>query len=218
MLVCNHKAPVLRDYVDVQPQSTWSTGLCWCATTEHLVYGIMLMCNHRAPGLRGYVDVQPQSTWSTGLCWCATTEHLVYGIMMMCNHIAPVLRGYVDVQPHSNWSTGLCWCSTTEHLVYGIMMMCNHRAPGLRGYVDMHSTTMEPCVVWEFPFPPIEDPDCRDVIIEKPCIVGAQPTGNYANYIASRSPRGFPDSIVIFCFRNWKCILQITSWAYTTTV
>ena len=33
----------------------------------------------------------------------------------------------------------------------------------------------------EFPSPPIGDIDCRDVIIQKPCIVGAQPTGNYAN-------------------------------------
>ena len=43
------------------------------------------------------------------------------------------------------------------------------------------STTMEPCVVWEFPSSPIGDPDCRDVIIEKRCVVGTQPTGNYAN-------------------------------------
>ena len=43
------------------------------------------------------------------------------------------------------------------------------------------STTIEPHVVWESPSPPIEDPDCRDVIIEKPCIVGAQPTCNYTN-------------------------------------
>ena len=42
---------------------------------------------------------------------------------------------------------------------------------------------MEPCVVCEFPSPPIGDPDCRDVIIEKVCVVGAQPTGDYANYI-----------------------------------
>ena len=44
-----------------------------------------------------------------------------------------------------------------------------------------NSTTMEPCVVWKFPSPPIGSPDCRDVMIEKPCVVGAQPTGNYAN-------------------------------------
>ena len=31
---------------------------------------------------------------------------------------------------------------------------------------------MEPCIVWEFPSPPIGDLDCRDVINEKPCIVG----------------------------------------------
>ena len=47
--------------------------------------------------------------------------------------------------------------------------------------IILHSTTMEPCVVWEFPSPPIGDLDCRDVIIQKPCIVGAQSTGNYAN-------------------------------------
>ena len=48
-------------------------------------------------------------------------------------------------------------------------------------FIVGHSSTMEPCVVWEFPFPPIGDPDCHDVINEKPCIVGAQPMGNYAN-------------------------------------
>ena len=36
------------------------------------------------------------------------------------------------------------------------------------------TTTMEPGVVWEFPSPPIGVIDCRDVIIQKPCIVGAQ--------------------------------------------
>ena len=46
---------------------------------------------------------------------------------------------------------------------------------------NLYSTTMEPCIVWEFPSLPIGDPDCRDVIIEKPCVVRAQPTGNYAN-------------------------------------
>ena len=54
-------------------------------------------------------------------------------------------------------------------------------------FILPHSTTMEPCVVWEFPSPPIGDPDCRDVINEKPCIVGAQPTGNYANSSSSSS-------------------------------
>ena len=39
---------------------------------------------------------------------------------------------------------------------------------------------MESCVVWEFPSPSIGDPNCRDVIIKKPCIFGAYPTGNYA--------------------------------------
>ena len=42
---------------------------------------------------------------------------------------------------------------------------------------------MEPCVVWEFPSRPVGDSDCCDVIIKKPCVVGAQPTGNYANQI-----------------------------------
>ena len=56
------------------------------------------------------------------------------------------------------------------------------------------STTMQPCVVWEFPsLPIIRYLDCQGVIIEKPCIVGAQPTSNYANMIASRSPREFHD-------------------------
>ena len=40
-----------------------------------------------------------------------------------------------------------------------------------------HSTTMELWEVWEFPSPPIGDPDCCDVIIGKPYIVGARPTG-----------------------------------------
>ena len=64
-----------------------------------------------------------------------------------------------------------------------IKCTCN----GLMIFMVFHSTTMEPCVVWEFPSPPTGDLDCRDVIIQKPCIVEAQPTGNYANEIASRS-------------------------------
>ena len=32
------------------------------------------------------------------------------------------------------------------------------------------------------PFPPKGDLDCRDVIVEKPCIVGAQPTGKCSEY------------------------------------
>ena len=39
-------------------------------------------------------------------------------------------------------------------------------------------STMEPGVIWEFPSPPIGDLDCRDVIIQKPCIAGAQPAVN----------------------------------------
>ena len=31
------------------------------------------------------------------------------------------------------------------------------------------------------PSPPIGVIDCRDVIIQKPCIVGAQPSGVYGN-------------------------------------
>ena len=43
-----------------------------------------------------------------------------------------------------------------------------------------HFTTMDPCVVWELPSRPMGDTDCRDIIFEKPYIVGAQPTVNYA--------------------------------------
>ena len=81
-----------------------------------------------------------------------------------------------------------------------------------------YSTTMEPCVAWEFPSPPIGDPAYRDVTIEKPCVVGAQPTDDYLNYRASRSPRGYPNLIVIFRFRDWECLLHTTSWIYTMTV
>ena len=32
------------------------------------------------------------------------------------------------------------------------------------------------------PLPPKGELDCRDVIVEKPCIVGAQPTGKCSEY------------------------------------
>ena len=35
---------------------------------------------------------------------------------------------------------------------------------------------MGPCVVWEFLSPPIGEPDYRNIIIDKPCVVGARRT------------------------------------------
>ena len=46
-----------------------------------------------------------------------------------------------------------------------------------------------PYAVRRFPSPPIGEFDCRDVISEKPCIAGEQPTGKVLN-ITSRSPWG----------------------------
>ena len=39
---------------------------------------------------------------------------------------------------------------------------------------------MELCIFWELPSPPIGDPNSSEIIIEKPCIEGAEPMGNYA--------------------------------------
>ena len=41
-----------------------------------------------------------------------------------------------------------------------------------------HPTAIEPCVIWLIPSPSIRDPDCRHVIFEKSCIVGAQRAGS----------------------------------------
>ena len=69
----------------------------------------------------------------------------------------------------------------------------------------MHSTMMEPCVVWEFPSLPIGDSDCCDVIIEKPCIVGAQPTGDYTKIDTVTIASGIP----WFNFHISLCRLKI---------
>ena len=108
------------------------------------------------------------------------------------------------------------WPSLTTH-------MCHTRGVGgcwwwVAGELIFHSTAMEPCILWEFPSPSIWDPDCRDVIIGKLCIVGAQPKGNNGNQILLRSPQVFPNLIIIFRFTDWKCILQISSWTYTMTI
>ena len=73
--------------------------------------------------------------------------------------------------------------------------------------------TMEPCIVWEYLSLPIGEPDCRNIIIEKPCVEGAQHTGNMQIYSITIAT-GIPGLDGHISFIDWKYIVQITYWAY----
>ena len=78
-----------------------------------------------------------------------------------------------------------------------------------------HSTTMNPCVVWILLFPPIGEPDCRDVIIRKPKEHNPRVI---CKYMASWSPSGFPRCDCIFLFIDCKCTFQTSYWTNAVTV
>ena len=80
---------------------------------------------------------------------------------------------------------------------------------------------MEPSVVWGLSPLAVGGLDCRDVIVEKPCIAGAQPRVNVLLHIPSQSPWGFPDLFHILLisiekyFRRLLCTHTMAAWYYS---
>ena len=68
------------------------------------------------------------------------------------------------------------------------------------------------------PFPPIGELNCRDVIVEKPSIVGAQPTGKCYKILRHNHRGDLRDLIVIFHFIDGKYTIKMTFWIYTMPV
>ena len=82
---------------------------------------------------------------------------------------------------HQPWMTLLLISTWMLWGISNVPVQHNHVFSWCDSKIRMYnciSTTIWPCVVCESPSPPMGEPDCCDIILEKPCILGAQPTGN----------------------------------------